>query len=109
MEDVRTLSQKLQFLRKELGKIGGIRVPTSSARLSAVQGVLSRGDRRLVDVLHDIGEKSISWNQALRENGFSQSFYLQRQRQLDELFPWDHLNLGVPKARLAEQFLAISN
>ncbi len=109
MEDVKTLSQKLQFLRKELGKIGGIRVPTSSARLSAVQGVLSRGDRRLVDVLHDIGEKSISWNQALRENGLSQSFYLQRQRQLDELFPWDHLNLGVPKARLAEQFLAISN
>jgi hypothetical protein len=103
MEDVRTLSQKLRFLRKELGKIGGIRIPTSSARLSAMQGVLSRGDRGLVDVLRDIAENSISWSRALRKNGLSQEFYLQRRRQLDELLPWDHLNLGVPKARLAER------
>jgi len=103
MEDVKTLSQKLKFLRKELGKIGGIRIPTSSARLSAMQGVLSRGDRRLVGVLRDIAENSVSWSRALRNNGLSQEFYLQRHRQFGELFPWDHLKLGIPKARLAER------
>ena len=106
MENVKTLSQKLKFLRKELGKIGGIRIPTSSARLSAMQGVLSRGDRRLVDVLRDIAESSISWSQALRNNGLSQEFYLQRHRQFGELFPWDHLKLGIPKARLAERMMS---
>jgi radical SAM superfamily enzyme YgiQ (UPF0313 family) len=111
MEDVKTLSQKLQFLRRKLGKIGGVRVPFSSARWSAVQGVLARGDRRLVDVLCDISQKSVSWNWTLKKNGLSQDFYLQRPRQLDELFPWDHLNLGVSRVRLMEQFschLAVS-
>jgi len=109
MEDVKTLSQKLLFLRRKLGKIGGIRMPSSSARWSAVQGVLARGDRKLVNVLYDIGRESISWNQALKKNGLSQDFYLQRPRQTHEVFPWDHINLGISKSHLLEQFLVVSN
>lgn len=108
MDDVKTLSQKLRFLRRELGKIGGIRVPSSSARLSAIQGILARGDRRLANVLMDTAQKSLSWSQALKKSGISQNLYLQRPRQLDELLPWDHLDLGVSRASLAKQSLAIS-
>ena len=57
MEDVKRLSQKLQLLRRKLGRIRGIRIPSSSARWSAIQGVLARGDRRLVNVLCDISQK----------------------------------------------------
>jgi radical SAM superfamily enzyme YgiQ (UPF0313 family) len=103
MERRSILSRKLQFIRQELGKIGGIRVPSSSARWSAIQGVLSRGDRRLVNVLLDVAQKSTPWNQALKKNGLSQDYYLHRARGLDELFPWDHLNLGISRSRLAEQ------
>jgi radical SAM superfamily enzyme YgiQ (UPF0313 family) len=113
MEDVKTLSQKLQFLRRKLGGIGGVRVPFSSARWSAIQGVLARGDRRLVNALEEVGADfkpaRTSWNRALKKNGLGQDFYLRRSRHLDELFPWDHVNLGISKARLVEQFLAISS
>jgi radical SAM superfamily enzyme YgiQ (UPF0313 family) len=109
MEDVKTLSQKLLFLRRELGKIGGVRMPSSSARWSAVQGVLARGDRKLANVLYDIGRESISWSQSLKKNGLSQDFYLQRPRQTHEAFPWDHINLGISKSHLLEQFLVVSN
>ena len=104
MDDVKTLSAKLQLLRRKLSKIGGIRISSSSARWSAIQGVLARGDRRLVDVLYDMQIKSISWNQALKKNSLSQDFYLQRHRQLDELFPWDLLNLGISRAMLTGEF-----
>ena len=107
MEDVKTLSQKLQSLRRSLGKIGGIRVPSSSARWAAIQGVLSRGDRRLGNVLCDMVQKPTSWRQALKKNGLSQDFYLQRDRQLDELFPWDHLNLGISRDRLKKEFSGV--
>jgi len=103
MEHRNILSRKLQFTRRELEKIGGIRVPSSSARWSAIQGVLSRGDRRLVNVLLDVVQKSMPWNRALKKNGLSQDYYLHRVRRLDELLPWDHLNLGISKPRLAEQ------
>jgi hypothetical protein len=66
-----------------------------------------------VSVLEEVstGSKPVrtSWNQALKKNGLSQDFYLQRPRQLNEVFPWDHLDLGISKARLVEQFLAIDN
>jgi hypothetical protein len=109
MEDVKTLSRKLQYLRRELGKVGGIRVPSSSARWSASQGVLARGDRRLANVLMDTGQESISWSQALKKNGLSQDFYLQRVRQIDEIFPWKHLNLETSRASLMRRFLDISH
>ena len=70
--------------------------------------MLARGDRRLANVLIDTGQKSISWSQALKKNGLRQDFYLQRHRQLDELFPWEHINLGVSRDGLKRQFLAIN-
>lgn len=106
MEDANKLSKKLQFLRQSLSKIGGVRVTYTSPKWSAVQGVLARGDRRLAGVLCDVAQKAMSWNQALRKNGLSYSFYLQRTRGFNELFPWDHLDLGMPKARLLDQFLS---
>ena len=108
MEDVKTLSRKLQYLRRELGKVGGIRVPSSSARWSAIQGVLARGDRRLTKVLIDTVQESASWSQTLKKNGLSQDFYLQRVRQLDEIFPWEHINLGISTDSLAMRFLDIN-
>ena len=108
MEDVKKSSQKLKFLRRKLERFGGVRVSSGSARWSTVQGVLARGDRRLVNVLEEVGAEFkptyVSWNRALRNNDLSQDFYLQRPRHLDELFPWDHLNLGISKSTLAEQF-----
>jgi radical SAM superfamily enzyme YgiQ (UPF0313 family) len=105
MEDSKILSQKLQLLRRELGKIGGIRFPTSSARLSSIQGAISRGDRRLGNVLYYMSEKRVSWKQALKINRLSQDFYIKRIRSLDEVLPWKHLNLGVSEAQLKKQFL----
>lgn len=108
MADVKALSQKLQYLRRSLGKIGGIRVPSSSARWAAVQGILARGDRRLGNVLYDIAQESISWNQSLKKNGLSQDFYLYRSRKTDELLPWDHINLGLSRSRLTKEFLTVN-
>lgn len=103
MEDAKVLSKKLQFLKKELGQIGGVRFTASSAKWSAVQGVLARGDRRLANVLSDFVEKSLSWNQALKLNVLTQEFYLQK-REDDEVLSWDHIDLGTSKSFLLSKF-----
>ena len=103
MDDVKSLAQKLQFLKHEIGKIGGVRFTSSSARWSAVQGILSRGDRRLVNVLYDMQMSNLSWNKALKENKINPEFYLKRPRGFDELFPWDYIKPIVSKERLIEQ------
>ena len=100
MDTEKSLTQKLQYLKREIAKIGGIRWTSSSARLSTIQGVLSLGDRKLAKVLYDMQVKNLSWDRSLRENAIKREFYIERQREYDELFPWDHLQPVLPKDRL---------
>ncbi len=91
MENEKSLAKKLLYIKSELAKIGGIRFSANSARMSAIQGVLSRGDRRLAKVLYDMQIENISWNKSLKENGINADFYIERQRNSNEKLPWDHI------------------
>ena len=103
MDDVKLLIQKLNFLKQEIGKLGGVRLTSSSAKWSIIQGVLSCGDRRLSNILYDMEIKDVSWDRAFKENNINQEFYVKRHRRLDEIFPWDQIKPSVPKERLLER------
>jgi radical SAM superfamily enzyme YgiQ (UPF0313 family) len=100
MENEKSLTKKLQYLKREIAKIGGVRWSSSSARLSTIQGVLSLGDRKLAKVLYDMQVKNLSWDRSLNENGIRQEFYIERQKEYDERFPWDHIQPVLSKERL---------
>jgi len=103
MDDEKALTRKLNFLKQEIGKIGGVRLTSGSAKWSAIQGVLSCGDRRLSSILYDMEMKELSWGRAFRENKIHQDFYLKRHREFGEIFPWDQIKPSVPKERLTKQ------
>jgi len=81
-----------------------------------LEALLSRGDRRLSAVIQrawELGTKfdawqeqhnPMAWRQALQENNLSLDFYTHRARPLDEVFPWDHIDAGVKKSFLIEDF-----
>jgi radical SAM family uncharacterized protein/radical SAM-linked protein len=78
------------------------------APLSFMEGVFARGDRRLAPVLQRAVELGCRfdgwsehfspklWQQAFEECGILPEWYL-RQRSLDEVLPWDHLDCGVTR------------
>ena len=41
-----------------------------------------------------------AWEDAFSETGVDPSYYAHRERDKDEVFPWDHLSPGVRKAYL---------
>ena len=43
------------------------------------------------------------WQEAFQEAGLDMSFYT-RARGLDELLPWDHIDLGLPKEDLGREY-----
>lgn len=94
MDSYKSISRKLNFLRKELGKIGGIKMSSASARLAHTQAVLSRGDRRLGRVILGVSVKNMSWKQALRKHNLKADFYTLRERPDGEIFPWRHITNG---------------
>ena len=82
---------------------------------SLMEAVFARGDRRLGKVLlraHELGAKFDGWDehfdleiwkQAMEECGLDISFYAHRTRELDEVFPWDHIDIGVSKKFLIRE------
>lgn len=101
---------KQEFLRLELKK-KKLNFKWHDAPLSVIEGVFARGDRRLGRVLQEavkLGCRFDSWGdhfsfqkwlQAFAIAGIDPRFYL-RQRELDEILPWDHLDSGVSRQYL---------
>ncbi len=91
-----------------------IQVKWNSAAQSWLEGVFSRGDRRLAAVLLAAHRRGCrleawsehlrleAWHQAFADAGVDPGFYL-RERSLKELLPWDHLDCGVSREFLAAE------
>ena len=79
---------------------------------SFLEACLSRGDRRLADVLETAwknGAKFDSWSEyfnlqtwldAFEANGLSPAFYANRERNKDEILPWKVISDGVKESYL---------
>lgn len=104
MDEEKSLSEKLAVVKRALGPVRSVEMVGESARESVVQGVLSKGDRRLKDALLLVSREDLNWRAAFRRGGVDPHFYAQRPRHRDEVLPWDHLDLGVRKDYLWSEY-----
>jgi len=107
------VEKKQKFLRKALDR-HGLQFKWSDPRLSLLEGLFARGDRRLSQLLetaYSLGCRLDGWGEhfrydlwekALSNCGVDCSFYL-RKREVDEVLPWDHLYSRVSKSFLKEE------
>ena len=82
---------------------------------SYLEAVFARGDRRLSRAIEYAwkkgctfdtwGDKLIGgyWDEAFRESGIDPDFYAARTRDYDEIFPWEHMDVGIRKEFLIEE------
>ena len=104
MDNEKSLVRKLSVIGKRLRLLKGVDFHNESPRQAMIQGALSRGDRHLGQALLAYAGSKMSWNAAFREAGIDPAFYAERIRRDDEVFPWDHINLGVRKSFLLNEF-----
>jgi radical SAM family uncharacterized protein/radical SAM-linked protein len=107
--------RRIQLIREGL-TADAVRVKWNRPELSWLEGVFSRGDRRLSKALVEawkLGAKFDAWGeqfrmelweQAFMRTGIDPLFYLNRQRSLDEVLPWDHIKSGVTKGYLKSEW-----
>ena len=91
-----------------------VRYNYHDARVSHLEAVFARGDRRLGKVILravELGCKFDGWNdffnfdlwmKAFRDCNINPDFYL-RERRKDETLPWDHISVGVTKSFLLSE------
>lgn len=86
------------------------------AELSILEGVFARGDRRIGKVIYDAYMagclydswsehfKYDVWMKAFHDNNIDIDFYTSRERNLDEVLPWDFIDVGVTKEFLKREY-----
>ncbi len=107
MDTFEQIREKQALLQKQLRR--GIKLSWTQPEDTLLEAVLSRGDRRLADVVYTAwknGAKFDAWGDqrrfdvwmaAFEEHGLDPKFYTHRQRRVDEIFPWDHISTAVNK------------
>jgi radical SAM family uncharacterized protein len=115
--DAETTDRRLQVLRdtvradRRYGKAIGFRY--HDGKPGIIEGLLSRGDRRVGRIIEQVwrdGGRFDGWSEhfsfdrwaaaaavALEGTGVDLDWYTVRERQYDEVLPWDHLDSGLDK------------
>ncbi|MEV5560035.1 TIGR03960 family B12-binding radical SAM protein [Nonomuraea wenchangensis] len=111
--DHETVDRRLKALRdslrgdKEYGRAIGFRY--HDGKPSIVEGLLSRGDRRVGAVIRAVWEDGgrfdgwsehfsyERWMAAADQAGIDVDWYTTREREENEVLPWDHLDAGLDR------------
>ena len=85
------------------------------AETSFIEAALSRGDRKVADVVEAVWRKGgrleawsdffsyDRWISSFAEADLDPAFYASRERSTDEVLPWDMINVGVRKQHLIRE------
>jgi len=114
MQDFEGIKYKQDYLKKKINN-KRLKINFHNRSTSILEGVLSRGDRRLSRVIlaafnkgarfdawdsHFVFER---WQEAFNECGIDYNYYL-GEKSKDEILPWDFLDVGISKDSLRAEF-----
>ncbi|GAB4483582.1 MAG: radical SAM protein [Thermodesulfovibrionales bacterium] len=105
MERLPQVKAKLAALRKGLAAEKGMRVLHDVPKYAHLQGLFSLGDRRVGSVIEEVatsGFGSLKFGTA----AVDPEYYVFRTKETDEDLPWDFIDAGVGKEKLAEEYRA---
>lgn len=108
----RVLSAKL---REQLN-YKSIRYNWHDGDVTLLEGLFARGDRRIASSIYDAYQegciydawseyfKNDVWMRVFEKNGVDIEFYTSRERNEDEIFPWEFIDIGVTKQFLWKEY-----
>ena len=101
---------------KEMLNKKSIKYNWHEADVSVLEGLLARGDRKVARTIlraYELGciydawgetFDNSKWEQAISETGIDMDFYIARERDVDEILPWDFIDTGVSKEFLKREW-----
>ena len=114
-EYVRRAGIVMDTLKEQLNK-KSIRYIWHEPKETVLEGLLARGDRRIGSLLLAVYKKGAifdawtewfdpkKWEEAIRETETDIDFWCMRERDTDEILPWDYLDIGVTKQFLNREW-----
>lgn len=115
LESMESIENKQQIIRHGLRQ-PGMKVNWPDYKSTLLEAWLSRGDRRISEVIEKAwkaGAKFDAWQDQYQYDLWIKAFhdckidpdqYVHRERNLDEYFPWDIIDVGVRKEFLVKDY-----
>lgn len=112
---INEFNEKINLLKNEI-RDKKVTFNYHDPKLSYLEAVLARGDRRISKALiraWELGCKFDGWSdvfdfakwmKAFEETGIDSNFYALRERDLDEILPWDFIDIGVNKEYFIKEY-----
>jgi radical SAM family uncharacterized protein len=110
------IRRKLSLIRHAIKDHSGLKLRTNDPEEGVIEGLLARGDRRVApaverawqlgarfDGWHEMPTLA-TWRQALEETDVDLAWFSYRERDEREALPWDHLDAGLDKGWLWEDW-----
>jgi radical SAM superfamily enzyme YgiQ (UPF0313 family) len=104
LEYVSIAGKKIKKIENAFRRDKQIKVIHDVPKWNYVQALLSLGDRRVGEILLTVNRLGGNWAQALKEVNINPDFYVYRQKRLDEVLPWDLIDLGISKKALVSEY-----
>lgn len=109
------INAKQALLRREV-RGAGLKLSLNRPDETMMESWLSRGDRRMSEVILEAYKRGArfdgwrehfnygAWMEAFARVGLDPAFYTHRARESEERFAWDHIDAGVKKSFLLEDY-----
>jgi radical SAM superfamily enzyme YgiQ (UPF0313 family) len=104
LADVNITGRKIKNIENALKQEKSIKIIHDVPKWNYIQALLAGGDRRVGEILLTVNRLEGNWAQALKEVNINPDFYVYRQKRLDEILPWDIIDLGVSKKALVSEY-----
>jgi radical SAM family uncharacterized protein len=104
MDEVRLLKEKIKKVKNGLKRVANVRVHADIPRWAYIQALLSRGDRKVAQILSLVNKNRGNWPKTFKFSPINSDFYVLRERSLDELLPWDFIDHGISKSFLKTEY-----
>lgn len=103
MEPEKSLKKKLRWLHSAISRMPNTELNSESLRSAVLQTFLSRGDRQVGRLLPELAAGG-NLKQVCKKAGLVLDHYVTRQRDEDEVFPWEVIEQGVRRDYLWREY-----
>jgi radical SAM superfamily enzyme YgiQ (UPF0313 family) len=104
LEDIRSVRGKIRRIAEVMRRELLIGVIHDLPKWNLVQALLSRGDRRVGEILLSVHAGQGNWSRVLKETPIPPEFYVYRSRSREEILPWDFIDHGVGRDFLWSEY-----
>ncbi len=104
LADVQDVNKRIKKIAHAFRSDKQIHVLADVPKWNYVQALLSLGDRRVGEILLAVHRLGGNWMRALREVSINPDFYVYRQKDADEVLPWDIIEVGIRKKHLVREY-----